>query len=1181
MDFSANLNNYDYKKSQDLKEDITNTLRTIGTQISSSLQTLNLTMSSMNSTLRSIGSTLNISHYIQPNANFIPTPSTLYSGGMMSDPEAQYIGNTSTLGLYGGHKPYNIDPVSWNRERQLEIRNRMVGSTAGMGVAVAGGLASWYGGNAITAMGVNYAARTSGALGGAARVIQGSRALMMGAQIGGAIAGITTLPFTYAADRIGSEMQDYSRDIAAVQRMSGIYSGGRSFGYGEASSIARQMPHMANRELNAMTGMDTQLGVGGYRTLMTKGIENNLFKGTTPQELLKSLESAAGVVRMLTGVLGSKDINEAISQIADLKNKGLNLANNPSLARAFGEQTSVMARMAGVSAPQMVGLASQYGGGAWQSLGLAGAGGMPQFMQASAFAHYMERAGSLTPATLAVGGGQMGIAANYAAAMGRQAMSPGNGMLLMGAGLNSRGQFDPARAHMASQGGMWSAMAQGTAALVDPFNYASMRMNMPDASMMISPGMNNMLKSKVDIAVQYAGGTRGKSRKQVRDLRASILMDIMEVDQAVAGVKVDELYNAGGFNMAANKENEARARERLGMSPSVFSQVGTNWERFKGNAGMLAVGAAHNIYDNTANAIGHLFGENSYYGGGGGGTANISITPGVLGNMAKFAAGSRALSGSEFEGSYAAASMKYGMGSQYVNNDYLNYIIHGRGANASYTNYIASKEAGRLGDYYKMVEGGVDAGGIDTLGQSYGSLLSGYRNTDTGKTGSGYDYALGIGDIHGKMQSLYGKESISDAELRSAGIDPSRSAKDIHFQIMEGGEGVQRLAKLKTGGSLGKLAVAAATSREGLGSTLSNFQYATALDADERTKYQRTGAHLEGVAGMGVGLNRFKDLMIAGGSVSGIDGTVAKHKLAGVFGDSFFQNVAETGSISNSDYEKAAMALHSADSLWSDPMEYINKIEHAGLRATLTEAAKDQGKLRDLKRNIQGTDLSFEGLGKALKQQIEGATSAGVISSLNMSLGELGASSDQVKTIREAFQSNNFNSIATGFEGLKGEDGTAASDMRRAASIARKVNTDGMNSLTAEQKTDLMNILNVDKLDPKMDGLGILSTAMGQSVNKKLGSDVSDYESGKKVDNAVTYTGDGQWALRVVNSMSSDELARKEREATKDQLLKGNAGWYASDKKTKLTPGPTTETGANKTPAGPSETNIWNPSSWL
>ena len=406
------------------RDELTTTLRSFRDTLSISLQNLNLTLSSMTNAVRNMGQKASgVYNFMNPQGNLIPGNNQgIYAGGL-SNPMQGFLSNASTFDLMSSQRPYNVDPYEFYAQRNLHRTGAVASLMANSGLTAASLGMGAVAGN----MFANKMAKVP-LIGRLPKF-----ALGMGGMMG---AGLLLDPLV---EKLGAETQSYIADTTALKRMSTKF--GNEFTFNQAGRVSSGIRSMAYNEAMQSTGYDTVLGQDGYRNMLMKGLQNNLFHGSSPEELKKQMEQGAKVVRLLTGILGSKDINETMDSIAKIKGMGVNLMNNPKLALNLSTNAFKYGATMGMSGSAVMGMAAMGAQNTFGAYGLPAFGGINPFMRSMALAHEMEKRHMLSAAEVAGAGGHQGLAQNYTAGLAAMMKSGQIGDMFLASGGQGNGYF--------------------------------------------------------------------------------------------------------------------------------------------------------------------------------------------------------------------------------------------------------------------------------------------------------------------------------------------------------------------------------------------------------------------------------------------------------------------------------------------------------------------------------------------------------------------------------------------------------------------------------------------------------------------------------------------------------------------------------------------------------------------
>ena len=96
--------------AQQIRDDLSLTLRSVRDTLSQSFQTLNLTMAGISNTLRTMSANMPRAN-LQASMTYVPAYGSMNLAGALSGPMSANLANTSMWGLMTGDKPYNISGI--------------------------------------------------------------------------------------------------------------------------------------------------------------------------------------------------------------------------------------------------------------------------------------------------------------------------------------------------------------------------------------------------------------------------------------------------------------------------------------------------------------------------------------------------------------------------------------------------------------------------------------------------------------------------------------------------------------------------------------------------------------------------------------------------------------------------------------------------------------------------------------------------------------------------------------------------------------------------------------------------------------------------------------------------------------------------------------------------------------
>lgn len=524
--FDPTGNVMDQSPAQQVRDDLSLTLRSVRDTLATSFNTLNLTMSSIHMTLRNMASAMPTAN-VQPHPNYIPAYGSMNLTGGLSQPMANHLANTSMMGLATGQRPYNTMGMEYGWQRQLELNHRYtqfgVDATTHLG-----GMALGYMGSramlgfAGSSMAPSFMGRM--AMSGLGRL--GLGVLGMGA------AGIIGGPLL---DGISDAAQVYGRDISGIRRMSTRF--GNEFTNHQSAIAARGISNYGMREIMSTNDFDVRLGTEGYRNVMMQGLQQNMFQGRRPEELLKQMETAASMVKLLTGVMGSKDVQEAMQQIGQMKGMGINIFQNPQYATNLAHSTYKYSQMMGVPGAQLLQQAAQFGQQAYGQYGMPGFGGIIPAMQNMALAHELEKRKMLSTAEIAAAGGHSALAGKGVQATAAMMQHGGLGKMMLASGWMGGGNFSMNKFNNAVGEGYFPMMGQALGSIAgDTKAWASFMINQENlyASASAQGGLDANVKKALFAALDAMPGMDDENSAA---LMIKQILGSMGVDAPTALVK--------------------------------------------------------------------------------------------------------------------------------------------------------------------------------------------------------------------------------------------------------------------------------------------------------------------------------------------------------------------------------------------------------------------------------------------------------------------------------------------------------------------------------------------------------------------------------------------------------------------------------------------------------------------
>jgi hypothetical protein len=440
------------------QSDLSGTLRSFRDSLAFSFQSLNLTLSALSQTMNNVGSKLSsayaggipISPY-GPLAQIIPgSPGGLYSGNR-SAVYQQFSGAHDLQSLLFADRPYNINPNEYWANLAPDI------ATRGSSVAIAGA------GAAATQIGSSMAAtRAASAVGGYLGFGTGAAGMLGKFALGipfGMVAG-TALQFI--SDPFVRAAVQHNKDVSAYMRMSPRFRS--PFSMHEAQFTASQIENLAFQDARNTTRLDSRLTMSGFRDIAMMGLQGNMFQGESPNELVKQISQAAGVVKFLTGVLGSKDVQETMQVVKQLKDMGLNSFRNYGAIQGIGNDAFSYGRSLGIQASSLINTAVNMSSVAFGQYGNPAFVGIQPAMKNIAFTTELEKRGMLTPAEIAAGGGVNAIAGKVLSVQAGLLNNGAIGGAMLYAGWDGKSGFDIEKYKQAiNSGGLFGSVGSAAA----------------------------------------------------------------------------------------------------------------------------------------------------------------------------------------------------------------------------------------------------------------------------------------------------------------------------------------------------------------------------------------------------------------------------------------------------------------------------------------------------------------------------------------------------------------------------------------------------------------------------------------------------------------------------------------------------------------------------------------------
>ena len=562
-----------------MQSELRDTLRSFRDSLAFSFQTLNLTLASLNNSVRTVG--VKISQLNTPSSmQYVPPTHPLSNAyyGSMSRSYADFMGNRGMLGVFTADQPYNVNPLEFWREKQGEEATRLGGAASAFTTAVGEELLTYGAGIA----GGGALARVFG-MGGStlAKFAFGAPAAMLASQVIGAYAQ----PFVASA-------QEHSRDVAAVRRMSGRFS--TPFTIAQSQDVMRGIERLAYQETLNTNRLEPRLSMSGFRDITMMGLQADMFKGTTPEELVQQVASASQVVKFLTGVLGNKDVRETMETVKQLKSMGINLFKNPSMSTLLGNDAFGFGRVMGVDSATMMGMAANMSTAAFGQFGNPAAIGMQPAMRNLAYLSELEKRGMLSSAEMNAAGGVQAVGARMLDMQARLLNNSAVGDAILLSGWNGGRGFNMAQFRNNSQNGYFGSLGSAARNFVSGGigGMATFMMNRENimADLATQGNIGEVLDSMLGEQLAYLPGIRNMDPNEAVNLAAMFLQDNFGVDSATAKASAMRVLRPS----TGRAVERQRSREtQLGMMELAraqhgptrfFESIGEGWERIKSSA---------------------------------------------------------------------------------------------------------------------------------------------------------------------------------------------------------------------------------------------------------------------------------------------------------------------------------------------------------------------------------------------------------------------------------------------------------------------------------------------------------------------------------------------------------------------------------------------------------------------
>jgi len=435
-----------------LTQTLTDTMRTFKDQMSFNLQSLNLTLSTLSSSMNNLGSKIsglspNIAgRYIESNVN----PGTLLGplsreyvnaqGSIFGD-ISPFLGNSAFI-----HRPYNVNPLEYYTGAQMQ---RDLYSPKFLSNLAAKALGAITPGNTIATIGLS---------------------------------GLWT------------GTHNYMNTGDMIRRMSGRFTSS-PFSLNDSLGVAKELQKLSYDEIMRSTSIESRLGSSGYNDIAGLGLQLDLFRGKTPEQLLGQIKEAGKVVKLLTGVLAAKDVKDAMDALGQLKNMGVNLTRpgGQDFAREISTKSFGYGFINSMSSNQMLNTGLQIAQAGYGTNGIPAAIGLMPGMQNLALINEMRKRGLVSDTTISASGGVNTMAAGMLGAIGGFYTSPA-GFAMLAAGMQD-GKLNPNLTNglLGGSNGLTNTIGAGLRNLFTGpgmfVNYARARVDMPN--MLAEAGLEN------------------------------------------------------------------------------------------------------------------------------------------------------------------------------------------------------------------------------------------------------------------------------------------------------------------------------------------------------------------------------------------------------------------------------------------------------------------------------------------------------------------------------------------------------------------------------------------------------------------------------------------------------------------------------------------------------------------
>lgn len=427
-----------------LSSDIKDAMRSFRDSLAFSFQTLNLTLSTLNQTVSTVGTKLG---RMTPDTNDLSRNQYVNVGmrgvylGAVSPAMANYVGNNSFGSIFSHYSPYNINPLEFYPERAKELGSRSGVMTLAAGGGLVEELANygasmWAGKKILGALGI-----------GASGMFGEMGAWMLGSPFGVA----ASAALSYLTDPIIEYGARHNRDVASMRRMSPRM--GPGFDIFQSQRAVGGIERLALRDTLLTNSLQPRMGLQGFMEMTMMGLQGNMFQGASADDLLKQVNSASHIVKFLMGVLGSKDVRDAMTSIKQLKDMGVNVFQTRDYARSLGMDAFGYGRAMGVDSNSLLNAAANMSMAAYGQYGNPAFIGIRTGMRNLAYMQELEKRGAISAADLAAGGGAQNMGARMLEFQAAMQNSWHVGMPMLYAGWDGKTGFDQSKFKQAFKSG--------------------------------------------------------------------------------------------------------------------------------------------------------------------------------------------------------------------------------------------------------------------------------------------------------------------------------------------------------------------------------------------------------------------------------------------------------------------------------------------------------------------------------------------------------------------------------------------------------------------------------------------------------------------------------------------------------------------------------------------------------